>query len=160
MLDNTYASGYHVDQLRAVIEAALAEARKAFPHCDKCGSSAWMCSVCHPKAEPVPEPVAWRWSESDGQHWFAWTAKWDNHERAKELGCLIEYAHPPKAEPAPELTDALTELVACCTEPAGWDVGMLADRHRLNEMFARSNDRLEAALTNSRAVLKAQKEKT
>jgi len=49
--------------------------------------------------------------------------------------------------------EALAELVACCTEPAGWDVGMLADRQRFNEMFARSNDRLEAALDAARAAL-------
>jgi hypothetical protein len=55
-------------------------------------------------AEPAPEPVAWRWSESNGIRWFAWTSDWYHHEKAKKLGDLIEYAyaHPPKAEPAPE----------------------------------------------------------
>lgn len=30
------------------IQAAQAEQRVVFPHCDRCGSSAWMCSVCVP----------------------------------------------------------------------------------------------------------------
>jgi len=93
------------------------------------------------QAQPAPEPVAWRWSESDGQHWFAWTAKWDNHERAKELGCLIEYAHPPKAEPAPELTDDEIEAV-------------IKDLNR-----KLSGIQGWGLLSVARAVLKAQKEK-
>ena len=45
----------------------------------------------------APEPVAWRWSESNGERWFDWTADWTHHDRAKSLGYRVEYAHPPRA---------------------------------------------------------------
>jgi hypothetical protein len=54
------------------------------------------------------------------------------------------------------IREALAELVACCTEPAGWSVDMLGDRQLFNEMFARSNDRLQAAIDAARAALAAQ----
>lgn len=38
--------------------------------------------------------VAWRWSESNGKHWFDWTSDWGHWQKAKDLGCLIEYAIP------------------------------------------------------------------
>jgi hypothetical protein len=40
--------------------------------------------------------VAWRWSENGGKHWFDWTADWGFWLKAKEMGCLIEYAIPAK----------------------------------------------------------------
>ena len=39
------------------------------------------------------EPVAWRWSESNGARWFDWRTDWGYHEAAKKHGCLIEYAY-------------------------------------------------------------------
>lgn len=50
------------------------------------------------------EPVAWRWSESNGERWFAWTTDWSHHDRAVEMGCLIEYAFPQPAEPEQHAT--------------------------------------------------------
>lgn len=46
------------------------------------------------------EAVAWRWSESEGKHWFDWSTDWSNHDRAKEMGFLVEYAYtaPPRRE--------------------------------------------------------------
>lgn len=44
------------------------------------------------------EPVAWRWSESNGERWFGWTTDWSHHDRAAEMGCLIEYAAPEPKE--------------------------------------------------------------
>jgi len=50
------------------------------------------------RAQPAVqgEPVAWRWSESNGERWFEWTCDWSFHDRAKKFGfgCLIEYAYP------------------------------------------------------------------
>jgi hypothetical protein len=72
---------------RTAIEQALEAARR----------QGYSDGIQVEQAQPVQgKPVAWRWSESEGKHWFAWTGRWDNHERAKELGCLIEYAYPPK----------------------------------------------------------------
>ena len=54
-------------------------------------------------AQPAAEPVAWRWSESNGARWFDWTTDWDLHRRALATeGCLIEYAHSTRAQPAAE----------------------------------------------------------
>lgn len=55
-------------------------------------------------AEPQQEPVAWRWSESNGQRWFDWTTDWSHHGKAKSMGVPIEYAYtsPPARKP---LTD-------------------------------------------------------
>lgn len=39
------------------------------------------------------EPVAWRWTESNGQHWFDWRTDWTHHDRAKAMGFAIEYAY-------------------------------------------------------------------
>ena len=46
------------------------------------------------------EPVAWRWSESNGQRWFDWTTDWSHHGKAKSMGVPIEYAYtsPPAQE--------------------------------------------------------------
>lgn len=50
-------------------------------------------------ARPEQEPVAWRWSESNGQHWFDWRTDWTHHDRAKAMGFPIEYAAPtPRKE--------------------------------------------------------------
>ncbi len=38
------------------------------------------------------EPVTWRWKERN--HWFDWTTDWTHHDRAKKLGCPVEYACP------------------------------------------------------------------
>lgn len=46
------------------------------------------------------EPVAWRWSESNGERWFGWTTDWSHHDRAVEIGCLVEYAAPSAPQPA------------------------------------------------------------
>ena len=45
------------------------------------------------------EPVAWRWSESNGERWFDWTTDWSHHDRAAKMGCLIEYAAPLAPQP-------------------------------------------------------------
>jgi hypothetical protein len=40
--------------------------------------------------------VAWRWSEvrANGEPcWFSWTASWEHHDKAKSLGCEIQYAY-------------------------------------------------------------------
>jgi hypothetical protein len=51
-------------------------------------------------AQQEQEPVAWRWSESNGDHWFSWTVDWTHYENAKKLGCLMEYAYTsPKHQP-------------------------------------------------------------
>lgn len=39
------------------------------------------------------EPVAWRWTESNGQHWFDWRTDWTHHDRANAMGFAIEYAY-------------------------------------------------------------------
>lgn len=44
------------------------------------------------------DAVAWRWSENNGQSWFAWRTDWEYHSKAVEAGCLIEYALPNKPE--------------------------------------------------------------
>ena len=77
------------------------------------------------QGEPVPEQVAWRWSESNGDRWFNWTTDWDLHRRALATkGCLIEYAyaHPPSQPPRAPLTlttdqiDALFKQVSTIGE--------------------------------------------
>jgi hypothetical protein len=42
---------------------------------------------------PVQEPVAWRWSESEGERWFGWTTDWSHHDKAKLMAFPIEYAY-------------------------------------------------------------------
>lgn len=58
-------------------------------------------------AQPEQEPVAWRWTESNGQHWFDWRTDWTHHDRAKAMGFAIEYAYtsPPASKPWVGLTD-------------------------------------------------------
>lgn len=51
------------------------------------------------------EPVAWRWSESNGERWFDWTTDWSYHDRAAKMGCLIEYAAPSAPQPAEPVKD-------------------------------------------------------
>ena len=55
-------------------------------------------------AQPEQEPVAWRWTESNGQHWFDWRTDWTHHDRAKAMGFAIEYAYtsPPPRKPLPK----------------------------------------------------------
>lgn len=64
-------------------------------------------------AQPEPEPVAWRWTESNGKRWFEWRTDWTHHDRvkeigfhvrAKELGFHVEYAYPAPPQRKP-LTD-------------------------------------------------------
>ena len=62
-----------------------------------------------PKVREQPaqqEPVAWRWTESNGQHWFDWRTDWTHHDRAKAMGFAIEYAYtsPPASKPWRGLT--------------------------------------------------------
>lgn len=55
------------------------------------------------QAEPE-SVVAWRWSESNGDRWFDWTVDWTHHDKAKSIGCLIEYAYTtPPAAPVAKL---------------------------------------------------------
>ena len=60
-------------------------------------SDAWHLPKADAAPSVAPEPVAWRWSESNGERWFDWTADWTHHDRAKSLGYRVEYAHPPRA---------------------------------------------------------------
>ena len=55
------------------------------------------------------EPVAWRWSESDGKHWFDWHSDWTHHDRAKAMGFPIEYAYtrPQAREPLTDRDNAI-----------------------------------------------------
>jgi hypothetical protein len=47
------------------------------------------------------EPVAWRWSESDGARWFGWTTQWENYEFAKQhYHVELAYVAPQPAVPA------------------------------------------------------------
>ncbi len=55
------------------------------------------------------EPVAWRWTESSGKHWFDWCTDWTHHERAKEMGFPVEYAY---TTPQPAVHGELEELTA------------------------------------------------
>lgn len=76
----------------------------------------------------LPDPVAWRWKERD--RFFDWTSDWTHHDRAKAMGCEIEYAYaiadrekraqaaPPHAyavyfpdQPCEELVHDLDELL-------------------------------------------------
>ena len=54
-----------------------------------------------------------------------------------------------------DLHTALTELLACHTESAGWSMSMLADRPEFDAMLARGQERLEAAVGAARAALGA-----
>lgn len=51
------------------------------------------------------------------------------------------------------LRAALTELLACNTESAGWSMSMVADRAAFDAMLARSQARLDAAVSAAREVL-------
>lgn len=57
--------------------------------------NACVCDLAPQQAEPV----AWRWKERD--RFFNWTTDWEHHDKAKAMGCEIEYATPsaPTAEP-------------------------------------------------------------
>ena len=54
----------------------------------------------------VGEPVAWRWKERD--RFFDWTTDWTHYEKAKAMGCEIEYAHTLASPPAPQEAQADT----------------------------------------------------
>ena len=49
--------------------------------------------------------------------------------------------------------EALAELLACCTEPAGWTTAMVLDRVAFDEMLDRSTARMNAAVAAARAAL-------
>lgn len=51
------------------------------------------------------------------------------------------------------LRAALSELLACHTESAGWSMSMLTDRAEFDTMLARSQERLHAALRAAREAL-------
>lgn len=72
------------------------------------------CVAPQPSAQQAePETVAWRWSENGGKSWFAWTTDWSHYERAKELGCLIEYAAPqPSGEAVLRLLNHIEDVVS------------------------------------------------
>lgn len=55
----------------------------------------------------------------------------------------------------PTMREALAELVACHTESAGWSMSMLKDRAEFDQMLARSQERVEAAVNAARAALAA-----
>ena len=71
-----------------------------------CQSNALECArkaitaIKQARSAPVQEPVAWRWSESNGEHWFGWTTDWSHHDKAKSMAVPIEYAYttPPAQE--------------------------------------------------------------
>ena len=94
-------------------------------------------------AEPAQqqEPVAWRWTESNGRHWFDWRTDWTHHDRAKAMGFAIEYAYtsPPASKPWVELTE-LEALGAYEAEQQGrWGDhvrGLLAVEAKLREKNA------------------------
>ena len=73
------------------------------PPCKTGSQCASKCQQCEQSAQQQ-EPVAWRWTESNGQHWFDWRTDWTHHDRAKAMGFAIEYAYtsPPQRKP---LTD-------------------------------------------------------
>ena len=54
-----------------------------------------------------------------------------------------------------DLHTALTELLACHTESAGWSMSMLASRAEFDAMLARSQERLEAAMGAAKVALGA-----
>src|SRR5690554_4553725 len=62
------------------------------------------------------EPVAWRWSESNGERWFDWTTDWSHHDRAAKMGCLIEYAAPSAPQPAEPCASSVSNKTACGSE--------------------------------------------
>ena len=49
--------------------------------------------------------------------------------------------------------EALAELVACCTEPAGWTTAMMSDRVAFEETLDRSTARMNAAVAAAREAL-------
>ena len=73
------------------------------PPCKTGSQCTSKCQQCEHPAQQQ-EPVAWRWTESNGQHWFDWRTDWTHHDRAKAMGFAIEYAYtsPPQRKP---LTD-------------------------------------------------------
>ena len=86
------------EQAITAIREALAE-----PPCKTGSQCTSKCQQCEQPAQQQ-EPVAWRWTESNGQHWFDWRTDWTHHDRAKAMGFAIEYAYtsPPQRKP---LTD-------------------------------------------------------
>ena len=72
-------------------------------------------------AEPAQqqEPVAWRWTESNGRHWFDWRTDWTHHDRAKAMGFAIEYAYtsPPASKPWVGLTDEEVDYIMARNDP-------------------------------------------
>ena len=51
------------------------------------------------------------------------------------------------------MRDALVELLACNSDFAGWSMSMVADRAAFDAMLARSQERLDAAVSAARDVL-------
>lgn len=67
------------------------------------------------------EPVAWRWSESNGERWFDWTTDWSHHDRAVKMGCLIEYAAPSAPQPAESCASLMSDKTACGSDKGDCD---------------------------------------
>jgi hypothetical protein len=56
-------------------------------------------------------PVAWRWKEPGKDFFFGWTTDFGHLNRAKSLGCQIEYTAP---QPNPDLMPVILWLENGC----------------------------------------------
>ena len=89
--------------MSGVLEQALEALKKAKAFCGAFTADECPDTVAIPIDEAIAKleeaikrqggPVAWRWSESNGDRWFGWTTDWEYYEVAKRLNCPIEYAY-------------------------------------------------------------------
>jgi len=64
---------------------------KPYPRtCKKCGLGPCIGGRAAAPKQEQAEPVAYRWKESN---WLGWETNWEWHDRAKDMGCPIEYAY-------------------------------------------------------------------
>lgn len=90
--------------------------------------------------------------EQDDTHWICCRDGEVSWCEDKQYDSDVHYVRGDRYD---DLHTALTELLACHTESAGWSMSMLADRAEFDAMMQRSQGRFETALGAARVALGA-----
>lgn len=90
--------------------------------------------------------------EHDDTHWNCCRNGEVNWCEDKQYDSDVHYVRGDRYD---DLRTALTELLACYTESAGWSMSMVSNRAEFDAMLERSQERLEAAVGAARVVLGA-----
>jgi len=105
----------------------------------------------------VTDPPADLWLvygelEHDDTHWNCCLEGEVSWCEDKQYDSDVHYVRGDRYD---DLHTALTELLACHTESAGWSMSMMANRAEFDAMLERSQERIEAAVGAARVALGA-----